>query len=117
MDIHTGSEDDVATVLKRLVAHRLTYVLHQFGIPRSRQTTGNGETRGKVAAAVTGTYGVNMNTRRSVARECGRNTETRNGIGYTGSTIDELLLVTRRTGLIILVRNTHQKTGFLLQGH
>ena len=95
VQVHTWSQDDVASIFECLIADGLSYLLHQFGVPRRGQTGTNGETGGIERLISTIAMRIDMHTGRSVSHYRSRNAQSVDGYRDTSSASHQFLLMTQ----------------------
>ena len=118
VQVHARAEDHIAAVFLGLVADGLSYLSHEFGVPRGGETRADGEGGGIEGLIGTPAGGVDADTGRTVCQNGGRDAESRDFGCSTCSTCYEGSLTTYDgIGTEKVVGSTYEEFGFLFEGH
>ena len=90
VEVHTWTENDVATIFLGLVADSLAYLTDELSVPSRSQTRSDGEGCSIVGLVSALAGRVDAHTGRAVGEYCGRDAQTRNGWGGSCGTSHEV---------------------------
>ena len=120
MNVHTRSEQNVATVFEHLVANAMAYAFYQFGVPCASQSGSYGKSCSIIGVGIALACGTNTHTGRTIGQYSRRNTEARDGTGSACCTWNKVGMSAEDTiELLGCLCNavTYAKGGFLLKRH